>query len=303
MISRRTAKATAAAYTARFTGRMSTGYGYQSQVLSDSLYDYLYENEYQAWFCNHSKTVHSHRALTEWFMKIHTGETLIPGTREWSWEKRKQLGQTYLRNLARDLIRWYLAEQPSMHEWTRKKHDQHYDTLVRRLELDGYVFRDGDLVEVEVDVIDVEAERGLLEQLHVALGLADRAQTFEFLTLAEDHYVAGRWSDCIGNSRKFFEAILQQVASKYAEYAVTVRGTNLGPQMLQRPAQVRQYLETEGLLEKKERAALDGIYGLLSHTGAHPYMAEKDQARLLRQVALTITQFVMLRLEGAIKSR
>jgi len=40
----------------------------------------------------------------------------------------------------------------------------------------------------------------------------------------------------------------------------------------------------------------------LSETGAHPYMAESDQARLLRQLSLTLSQFVLLRLEAALKA-
>ena len=119
-----------------------------------------------------------------------------------------------------------------------------------------------------------------------------------FLKIAEDHYVAGRWSDCIGNARKFFEVILQQVANKNAE---EINGTPLEPSTLQRPVAVRQYLEDEELVAQVEKEAIAKIYGLLSHTGAHPYMAEEDQARLLRQICLTVTQFVMLRLEGALK--
>lgn len=66
---------------------------------------------------------------------------------------------------------------------------------------------------------------------------------------------------------------------------------------------MRTFLEKEALLEKKERETIDKIYGLLSHTGSHPYMAEKDQARLLRQMSLTLIQFVLLRLEGFIKKQ
>src|SRR5690349_15052609 len=68
-----------------------------------------------------------------------------------------------------------------------------------------------------------------------------------------------------------------------------------------RPVEVRQYLERQGVVEQKEREALDKIYGLLSHTGAHPYMAEGDQARLLRQLSLTLGQFALLRLSSALK--
>ncbi len=206
------------------------------------------------------------------------------------------LGQVYLKNLAKDFIVFY---NTCTHSWSLQQYKTSYEELVRRLELDGYVFRDNDLFQVEADVLDVEAESGLLASLHNSLGLSDREQTFEFLELAETHYVAGRWADCISNCRKFLEAILQQVADKHA---CSVKGTTLSQRTLQRPVEVRQYLEAEGLVERKEREAIDKIYGQLSHTGGHPYMAEKDQARLLRQISLTMTQFIMLRLEGALKA-
>jgi hypothetical protein len=55
------------------------------------------------------------------------------------------------------------------------------------------------------------------------------------------------------------------------------------------------------VLETKEKKAISEIYGLLSETGGHPYIAENDQARLSRNLALTISQFVMLRYEGVLK--
>src|SRR5207247_1599170 len=106
---------------------------------------------------------------------------------------------------------------------------------------------DGELRQTEVEVLDVETEKGLLEALHAKLGLADAKTTFQFLQLAEQHYVAGRWSDTIGNSRKFFESILSQVASRYA----AAKGDNLGSNALQRPVAVREYLEDKNLVEKK----------------------------------------------------
>ena len=93
--------------------------------------------------------------------------------------------------------------------------------------------------------------------------------------------------------------MLQQVAASFAE---KYNAAALPESMLSRPVEVREYLVTENLLEKKEREALDKVYGLLSHTGSHPYMAEKDQARLLRQMSLLFSQFVMLRFEGRVKA-
>lgn len=234
------------------------------------------------------------RELKEWLLRIHTGESFSAATPNWSWEQRQALGQVYLKNLARDFINWF---QKNGDGWNIDNYKGVYDEMARRLEIDGYIFEAGELRQVEVEVLDVEAEKGLLESLHEKLGLADREQTFGFLKLAEDHYVAGRWSDCIGNARKFFEAILQQVANRHS---LASKNIPIAATALARPVAMREYLESETLLEKKEREAVDKIYGLLSHTGGHPYMAEKDQARLLRQICLTITQFVMLRLEGAL---
>lgn len=269
-------------------------YHYDKRLFDrNGLYDFLYERNYQPWFCNMVKGIASARALKDWLLGIHTGESFATAIPNWSLDQRQRLGQTYLKNLARDFIVW-VGWGASLKSWIIK---YYHDDLVRCLEMDGYVFRDNGLYQSEEQVLDVEAEAGLLEKLYTTLGLPDKAFTFQFLRLAEEHYVNGRWSDSIGNARKFLEAILQQVASKHAS---KVKRAPLNDSTLQQPAAIRDYLESEGLVEKKERELLDKLYGLLSHTGSHPYMAEKDQARLLRQDSLTWTQFIMLRLEDAL---
>ncbi len=294
MISRKTAMVIANAYTGKFSSSVSSGYGTKETLYKNGLYDYLYEHEYQSWFCNASKKPSSIRGLKEWFLKIHTGETLYDATLNWSWNKRQTLGQGYLKNLARDILMYY--EKHFADSFSGKFYKELYDELLRRLEIDGYVFRDSQLYQPDSDVLNIEEEINLLESLHTSLGLSDHDTTFEFFKFSEEHYIAGKWSDSISNTRKFLEAILQQIASRYSVH----KGLSVKNRSLPRAVDVRNSLENEGLLEKKEREAIDKIYGLLSHTGSHPYMAEKDQARLLRQISLTFTQFVMLRLEGAL---
>ncbi|AXQ27352.1 hypothetical protein D0B54_01005 [Solimonas sp. K1W22B-7] len=148
-----------------------------------------------------------------------------------------------------------------------------------------------------MDVLDVDQEKGLLARLYEALALGKKQDAFEFLALSERHYIESRWSDCIANCRKFLELTLQEGALALS----LAKQKNFPPESVERPVEVRQFLEREGLIEKKERESLDKIYGLLSHTGSHPYMAEKDQARLLRQLSMTLSQFVLLRLEGALR--
>jgi hypothetical protein len=206
MISRRTAIAIADAYTGKFSYFSSSYSGTKETVSRDDFYDFLYEREYEAWFCNMVQNIFGVRGLKEWLMKIHTGESFVNATPNWPWEKRSALGQFYLKNLARDFIVWYRSH---MDRWTIEKHKESHDEMLRHLEIDGYVFRDNDLYKPEGEVLDVDAETGLLENLYKNLNLADRQQTFEFLKLTEEHYVGGRWSDSIGNARKFFEAVLK----------------------------------------------------------------------------------------------
>ncbi len=91
--------------------------------------------------------------------------------------------------------------------------------------------------------------------------------------------------------------MLQEVAAAHSARRLKVV---IADSVFRRPVQVRDYLQREGLLEGKEEAAIASVYGLLSNTGSHPYMAAADQARLLRQLALTLAQFIMLRLRGAL---
>lgn len=263
-------------------------------VRYNDLYDFLYEREYEAWFCNLAKKNIRIRELKEFFMRLHTGESLVSATKDWSWEQRKKLGQRLLRDLAESQMGYYVTLR--LQEWLWEMYSGTANELQRRLELDGYLFREGKLLFQQADVLDVDQEKSVLKTLYQAAGLERSADAFQFLALAEEHFIAGRWSDCISNARKFFELTIMEGARALGVH----NGNVLDAASLSRPVSVRQYLETEGLLEKKERESFDKVYGLLSETGAHPYMAESDQARLLRQLTLTLSQFILLRLRGAL---
>jgi hypothetical protein len=241
------------AYRCRFSSTQMGSGLYRStweKVHRDSLYDFLYERDYEPWFCNMVNKLMSRRGLKEWVLRLHTGETLSDATPNWPWDKRAELGRQYLQNLAKDFLNWY---QEIDQKWVADSYRGLRDEILRRLEIDGYVYRKGELLEPEADVLDVEAESGLLRSLFGDLGLPEEDQTFGFLDLSEKHYVEGRWSDSIGNARKFFEGILQGVAKKHADEAGAADSHVLAGQ---RPVEVRAYLEASGLLEKKERETL-----------------------------------------------
>lgn len=294
MISRSSSLEVASAYTKAFAYESSNP-RYPEKVYRDKIYDFLYENEYEPYFCNLAKKPPSVRAFKEFFLKIHTGESLVSATENWDWERRQKLGQRLLKELAEDYLNWF--EKNNDGGFFMEQHEQYYKRILLRLELDGYIFRDEVLLQQQSDILNVEEEKGILQSLYKKTELNRQKEAFEFLLLSEQHFLASRWSDCIANSRKFFELTLQEGALKIEKS----KGMDFDENKFLRPVEVRSYFEKEGILEKKEKEALDKMYGLLSETGAHPYMAESDQARLLRQLSLTISQFVLLRLEKKIK--
>ena len=236
------------------------------------------------------KLSNSSRIVKEMIMKLHTGETLATATPNWTWEQRQKLGQEYLFNLSQDILIYY--EENGVTDEGEKR------ALIKlrsNLELDGYIFKDKKLLIPEQDVLEIHEEIGVIQFLYTQLDLPNKSITFHHLDLAEEHYMKEKWDDSISNSRKFLESVLREIVSQHYKNS---KGTDLRTSIFESPQRIREYLENEGLLENKEKEALAKIYGLLSNTGGHPYMAEKDQARLLRQLSLTLSQFILLRYQG-----
>jgi hypothetical protein len=304
MISRKTARVLGEFYATIFrqsrTGHRSnvypSSYTYYT-VDTQNLYDFLYDQEYASWFCNQARAIQSYsdtRPLKDFIMQLHTGETQCNATQNWTWEQRQRLGQKYLAELAEDILNHWHSELGSYY---KSNTTEELKTLQGSLELDGYIYQNSRLLASEEDVLDVQEEVGILEALYVSLGLGNKETAFHHLRLSEEHYLAQRWDDAISNSRKFLECVLQEVA---ATYSVRSKQIQLAEEVYTRPVLLRDYLEHEGLIDTKEKEAVAKVYGLLSHTGSHPYMAQNDQARLLRHLGLTFSQFVMLRLQGSL---
>ena len=194
---------------------------------------------------------------------------------------------------------WDSLWLPAMQAYEGEEQKEHHTKLVSSLELDGYSYRGSKLLYSERDVLDIQEEQGILAQLYAELHLRSRDIAFRDLNLSDEHYMNGKWEDSISNSRKFLECVMMQVA---AEHSRTILKAELAGKTLERPVEIRDYLEKHSMVDTKEKEAFAKVYGLLSHTGSHPNMAAKDQARLLRQLSLTLAQFVMLRLQGTLKA-
>ncbi|MBK9126129.1 MAG: hypothetical protein IPM16_23780 [Chloroflexi bacterium] len=302
MISRKTCIALAEAYQAVFSHqkRTHTRYTtkYSTEVAYESLYDFAFAAGFEPWFCNmlrhaskHVDTYSSSRVVKEFVMRVHTGEFVSGITPNWTEDQRQRLGQEYLYNLAGELIRGIdEREIRTVADLTPIR-----TSVLRALELDGYLYRAPNLLMPDSDVVDSEEERNVLEDLYRRLELNDIDVALRHLGLSEENYSRGGWEDAIGNARKYLEKVLSEVANRHS---IHTSGEFLSSDVYDWPSKVRGYLAKAKLLEEKEVSALKEVYGLLSETGGHPYMARSDQARLLRHLALTFSQFAMLRLEG-----
>lgn len=69
-----------------------------------------------------------------------------------------------------------------------------------------------------------------------------------------------------------------------------------------RPVEIRDYLASAGLINDTEKQAVARIYGLISNTGSHPNIAAEDEARLMRNLALTLSQYIRLQWEAYLKN-
>src|SRR4030067_2910914 len=108
MISRRTTRIISELYEFIFSKYHRSSSGGYHTLDTDRIYDFLFDNEYDGWFCNYAKSMYESyrtRNFKEFLMKLHTGESLISITPDWSWEQRQRLGQRYLRDLAEDILK------------------------------------------------------------------------------------------------------------------------------------------------------------------------------------------------------
>jgi hypothetical protein len=248
----------------------------------ESLWEYLFEEEIDGWFMTALQAATKTPQFKTLVFMLHTMKDQSEAT------------QRVLMQMTNAALKFH---GPNIDSPKHENSDGVILTkaLLRQLEIDGYVYRNEKLYPAESTVIPEEEEQSYLEQLIKELGLIDPDTVKHHLQLSEEHFLQGRWDDSISNSRKVLDAILKQVTELIYQ-KVNTKPPPLA--LLKNATDTRVFLEKQGILTPVEREALDKNYGVLSATGGHPYIAEKDQARLMRHLALTFSQFVLLRYQG-----
>jgi hypothetical protein len=258
----------------------------------EELWKFLYEQDIEGWFLDSIKDMRNPLDFRNMVLGLHLG--ILPARHHLGPRRRQEIGQQILWQMTIAVLKF---RGPDLDNDKVKDRDEVILTraLVRQLEMDGYVYRNETLYSTESTVIPEEEEQSYLESLVKGLKLNDAETVIHHLKLSEEHFLDGKWDDSISNSRKVLDAILKQITE--AVY-LKKESTPAPAGLLKNATQTREYLENQGLITMPEMEALAKNYGLLSVTGGHPYIAEKDQARLMRHLALTFTQFVLLRYQG-----
>lgn len=296
MISRKATLALADLYSSVFQGSYGSGSSSGYKLRTNDLNDFLFAENYEEWTLGQIRGLYAYdsRSLKNWIMGLSTGISLLAVTVGWEPASRIELGQRLLKDLTEDILQ--LSETKSFLAMSKISELR----LRKQLELDGLKFENGLLYTTEETGVDIETEKHILITMIKKLGLENTEIISHHLKLSDEHYLNSKWGDCISNSRNFLEEILAQTACVINK---TITGQVLSSRISESAKDVREFLVAQDLLEKKEKETIAQVYGLLSNTGSHPYIAQQDQARLMRQLAIAFSVFVLLRLEGFLNTK
>jgi hypothetical protein len=276
------------------------------------VYDFCFAHDFEPLFCNAIKYAASQgtREFQEFILKLHTGESVMV-LRARAVDSPELEGQVFLRNFAQAILADFQQALNSYNDPANatfkeliraslSRRNKSVDALKAALELDGYAWADGHLIHRESAPVDAEKHRELLVVLARDLSLSKLDVLGHTLKLSEDAYQNGRWEDCVGNARKAMELAFQECAALWSR---KVLAQELDAEVYKWAGKVRDFLAAQGLLSADERKAAAASYGLFSGLGNHPNIAHNDQARMSRQIALILAEFVMLRTAGALKDK
>ena len=166
--------------------------------------------------------------------------------------------------------------------------------LEEALLADGFILESGKIREETA--VSIQEEKGALEALIERNEELNNGILLQHLRDNRELYQDAKWSASIGEARKFVEQLLKDIAQSLA------KGRSEGPN-LERPVNVRDYLQKCGFFDYNERKRLvDGVYGYFSEEGAHPGLSEQSSARLTMAVLLSFGFYAIEKFE-VIKSR
>jgi hypothetical protein len=128
--------------------------------------------------------------------------------------------------------------------------------------------------------LEVESDKARVEGFLAKLGFS--SDMIKSLNAAENDYksIANPFElkSCLGHIRSFLEHLHREAAKSIATVA--------GATVVDRWGDATSYLRQQGFITQQHEAFITSLYTLISDTSVHPLGAEREYARLLRNVTI-----------------
>jgi hypothetical protein len=132
----------------------------------------------------------------------------------------------------------------------------------------------------ELPNLEIESDKLKVEGFLIKLGFS--ADMVKALDAAESDYKstasAFELKNCLGHLRSFLEHLHREAAKSIAAAA--------GQTVIDRWGDATLYLRQQGYFTKQHETFVTSLYTLLSDESVHPLTAEREYARLMRNVVI-----------------
>jgi hypothetical protein len=158
---------------------------------------------------------------------------------------------------------------------------------VRRLEIDGYEYRHNRLLPRDEAPVKLSEETDALTELIKESSLPHEREILHHYRKADELYATSQDEPSLAEWRKFFEAILRDIAETTAPHRPDItKSTGTMRNVL-------DYLADVGFLDKDERTGAYGAtYGFFS-AGTKPGILPRDHAKAAMFLALTFGHLLL----------
>lgn len=248
--------------------------GYYSQyIYHEKIRDFLYESGVDGWSVDKIYDTYSVEKLKGYILNMETG-------RFYNLEKYNQFKKMGQKDLKAIIIGIFE---------NKKQLGILTEELENLLRIDGYIYNNGNLYEVNTDV---EEKMELIKIKYKYFNFDQEIEFDTFYNNMNEHFTNSKWEDSIHNGRKLYEMILSKVAKCYSR----IIGDNKisGNEM---QVQVREYLEEKEFFSEDEINIVRYYYKYISNIGSHPKLALKEQADFCRVLTVNICLYALNRLE------
>lgn len=249
-------------------------YKYVKRVDADILRDFLFEYGVSGFSIEKiCKSFYDKQALKENIMNMHTGIFY----NKINYSQYQNYGQSDLKSIVTGLL-----------DINIQKEDQ--KILENYLRIDGYIYENGKLYEINTDVDD---KASIIKFKFKNLNLDQQKEFEEFYNNMNEHFENSMWSDVIHNSRKLYEIVLMECAKYYSKNVIKdmrIKGNET-------PIEIREYLEKNNYFSEDEANIIRYYYKYISNIGSHPKIALQEQADFSRVMSINTMLYALNRLE------